>query len=168
MNTFALPPAIAELLAARDAVRSHYLEILRRQGSEVDLRFTLDGNLVGDIGEAIAAELFGIRLVETKATEGYDGYAPDGTTTVQIKATGTKRGPVFRNTPIKADHLLFFCLDFKSAIGTVIYNGPEAEARRKLGENFLGQRMASRSHVEAIGEAVPLELRLPRVDLIRV
>lgn len=166
MDTFALPPAIIELLAARDAVRAHYRSVLRRQGSEVDLRFTLDGNLVGDIGEAIAAELFGVKLVSAKATEGYDGHAPDGRT-VQIKATGTKRGPVFRNTPVKADHLLFFCLDFQNATGTVIYNGPESDARRKLGDGFLGQRMASRRHIEAIGTAVPSQLQLPRIDLSR-
>lgn len=167
MSTFALPPAIVELLAARDAVRAHYQGVLFRQGSEVDLRFTLDGNLVGDIGEAIAAELFGVRLVNAKATEGYDGYAPDGRMTVQVKATGTGRGPVFRNTPVKADHLLFFCLDFRNATGAVIYNGPEADARGKLGNNFLGQRMASRRYIEAIGAAVPRQLQLPRVDLIK-
>ena len=167
MNTFKLPPAIIELIAARDAVRAHYQNVLQRQGSEVDLCFTLDGNLVGDIGEAIAAELFGVKLVSVKATEGYDGYAPDGRTTVQIKATGTKRGPVFRNTPVKADHLLFFCLDFQNATGSVIYNGPEVDARRKLGDSFLGQRMASRRHIEAIGIAVPTQLQLPRIDLSR-
>jgi hypothetical protein len=165
MDTFKLPPAIAELLAARDAVRAHYQAALRRQGSKVDLRFTLDGNLVGDIGEAIAVELFGIKLVETKATEGFDGYSPNNKCTVQVKATGTKRGPVFRNTPIKADHLLFFCLDFPNAAGTVIYNGPEAYVRLKHSNHFQGQRMVSRSNIEEIGAAVPLELRLPRVDL---
>lgn len=149
---------------ARDMVRAHYQSVLLKQNSFIDLRFTLDGNLVGDIGEAIAVELFGIKLVKTKATEGYDGYAPDGRTTVQIKATGTKRGPVFRNTPIKAEHLLFFCLDLQNATGVVIYNGPEAEARKKLGDEFRGQRMASRSHIEALGAAVPLNLRLPRLD----
>ena len=96
-RTFALPPAIAALVQARGALRDHYRRVLREQGSEVDLGFTLDGNLIGDIGEALAAELFGVRLVETRSTEGIDGYARDGRT-VQVKATGTGRGPAFRCT----------------------------------------------------------------------
>ncbi|MGN6621187.1 MAG: DUF6998 domain-containing protein [Sphingomonas sp.] len=156
---------VADLIMARDAVRAHYQASLRNLRGRVELSFTLDGNLVGDLGEAIAAEMFGIELIETKATEGFDGFAPDGLTKVQIKATGTKRGPVFRDTLAKADHLLFFCLDFQKGTGSVIYNGPEAHVRTKLGAEFQGQRMVSRSHIEAIGEAVPHELRLPRVDI---
>ncbi len=41
MHTFPLPPAIAHLLEARNKVRSHYEEILRAQGSQVELKFTL-------------------------------------------------------------------------------------------------------------------------------
>lgn len=52
-TTFPLPPAIASLIAARNALRSHYREILVARGSTVELSFTLDGNLVGDIGEAL-------------------------------------------------------------------------------------------------------------------
>ena len=65
MDTFKLPPAIATLVDARNSVREHYETVLRSQGSNVELKFTLDGNLVGDIGEAIATELFGVKLVET-------------------------------------------------------------------------------------------------------
>lgn len=148
MRTFDLPPAIVDLLKARDVVRDHYQAMLRKQGSEVELKFTLDGNLVGDIGEAIAAELFGIKLVETKSTEGIDGYAPDGKTTVQIKATGTRRGPAFRNTETRADHLLFFCLDFEQAKGTVVFNGPEHYATGYLPRDFANQRMVTRKQIE--------------------
>ena len=45
---------------ARDAVRHHYRGVLAYMGSGHGLQFTLDGNLVGDIGEAIAGELFGV------------------------------------------------------------------------------------------------------------
>ena len=51
---FELPLSIQKLIAARNELKAHY--------SNVDLSFTLDGNLVGDLGEAIAAELFGLRL----------------------------------------------------------------------------------------------------------
>ena len=49
-TTFVLPPVIAAMVEARNEVRAHYAAILRQQGSETELNFTLDGNLVGDIG----------------------------------------------------------------------------------------------------------------------
>lgn len=162
MDTFPLPPAIAQLLEARNSVRQHYEKVLRAQGSHVDLKFTLDGNLVGDIGEAIATELFGVKLVETKSTEGIDGYAPDGRT-VQVKATGTKRGPAFRKTETRAEHLLFFCLDFENATGTVVFNGPEHHVTRYLPEDFTGQRMVTRPQIQRADGAVEEAERLPRL-----
>lgn len=162
MDTFALPPAIADLLEARNKVRKHYEAILRTQGSQVDLAFTLDGNLVGDIGEAIATELFGVRLVETKSTEGFDGYAEDDRT-VQVKATGTKRGPAFRQTETRAQHLLFFCLDFENATGSVAYNGPEHYVTKYLPKAFSGQRMVSRAQIRQANQQVQDRERLPRL-----
>jgi hypothetical protein len=162
MDTFSLPPAIAQLLEARNSVRRHYEKVLRAQGSQVDLKFTLDGNLVGDIGEAIATELFGVKLVETKSTEGIDGYAPDGRT-VQVKATGTKRGPAFRKTETRAEHLLFFCLDFENATGTVVFNGPEHHVTRYLPEEFRGQRMVTRPQIQRADAVVDDAERLPRL-----
>lgn len=161
METFRLPPAIIDLLAARNSVRAHYEDVLRKQGSQVELKFTLDGNLVGDIGEALAAELFNVKLVETKSTEGIDGYAPDGRT-VQVKATGTKRGPAFRKTETRADHLLFFCLDFESATGLVAYNGPERHVTRYLPENQTNQRMVTRPQIRQADALVADTERLPR------
>lgn len=72
MTRFKLPPVIAELVLARDRVRGHY--------NVPGLSFTLDGKLVGDIGEAVAAELFGLTLKPGGGT-GIDGHAPDGRTT---------------------------------------------------------------------------------------
>lgn len=95
------------MLSARNRLRTHYNELIGEMNSNVTLSFTFDGNLVGDIGEAIAVTLFGIQLVDVSSTEGFDGYAKDGRT-VQVKATGTDRGPAFRNTQARADHLLFF------------------------------------------------------------
>jgi hypothetical protein len=163
METFHLPAAINDLLTARNSVRAHYEDVLRKQGSQVDLKFTLDGNLVGDIGEALAAELFGVKLVETKSTEGIDGYAPDGRT-VQVKATGTKRGPAFRRTETRADHLLFFCLDFENATGLVAYNGPEHHVTRYLPENQTNQRMVTRPQIRQADALVAATERLPRID----
>lgn len=162
VNTFNLPPAITALVEARNLVRRHYIEVLRGQASEVDLKFTLDGNLVGDIGEALAAELFGVTLVETKSAEGIDGYLAGGRT-VQVKATGTRRGAAFRKTETRADHLLFFCRDFENAIGTVAYNGPEHHVTRYLPANQQAQRMVSRSQIRAANALVRPEERLLRL-----
>ena len=59
--------------------------------------------------------------------EGVDATAPDGRT-VQIKATGTRRGPAFRCTGIRADHLLFLDMDFVEQSVEIIFNGPERVA----------------------------------------
>ncbi|MDR7035095.1 DUF6998 domain-containing protein [Mesorhizobium sp. BE184] len=152
MQKFKLPPAISDLVFARNKLRDHY--------SAVGLRFTLDGNLVGDLGEAIAAELFGIRLVETRSIPGIDGYAPDGKTTVQVKATGTGRGPAFRQTETRAAHLLFFDLDFEEAQGTVVFNGPESIATKTLPVKFNNQRMVSPAQIRAADKKVEEHQRL--------
>lgn len=146
MQTFPLPTAIAELIAARNKLRDHYGQILAAKGSRVALSFTLDGNLVGDLGEAIAAELFDIKLVETRSAQGVDGYGPDGRT-VQVKATGTGRGPAFRCTEVCADHLLFFDLDFERCAITVLFNGPEHYIRKLLPQTFVNQRSLARSQI---------------------
>lgn len=161
-NTFLLPPAIAAVVQARNAVRDHYARLLRDQGSSVELKFTLDGNLIGDIGEALAAELFGVRLVQTKTTEGIDGFAADGRT-VQVKATGTGRGPAFRNTEIRADHLLFFDLNLEAGVGVVAFNGPEHYVTRNLPASFANQRMVTRQQVDKADREVKPEERLPRI-----
>jgi hypothetical protein len=158
-RNFPLPTALAELLAARNHVRAHYNKILAASHSDAELRFTLDGNLVGDIGEALALELFGVRLIKTKSTEGIDGYAPDGRT-VQVKATGTGRGPAFRNTETRADHLLFFELDFENGFGTVVFNGPEQYAVAMLPKQFVGQRSLSAAQIRSADLRVQDEERL--------
>ena len=163
MDTFKLPREIADLVEARNIVRNHYAGKLRQQASKVHLKFTLDGNLVGDLGEAIAVELFGIQLVEAKSTEGIDGYADDGRT-VQIKATGTGRGPAFRQTEIRADHLLFFDLDFDRAEGTVVFNGPEHHAVVCLPSTFTGPRALTPRQIREANRQVKPEERLRRID----
>ena len=91
MTKFKLPEELGDLVRARNAVRNHYRKALTERGCDVELKFTLDGNLVGDIGEALAVQLFGIRLTSSRSTEGVDGYLPDTDKTVQVKSTGTGR-----------------------------------------------------------------------------
>jgi hypothetical protein len=154
LKPFLLPPAIADLVRARNQLRTYYLS--------AGLKFTLDGNLVGDLGEAIAAELFQIRLVPARSTEGIDGYAPDGRT-VQVKATGTGRGPAFRFIETRADHLLFFDLDFERASGTVVFNGPEDIATENLPRQFIGQRSLTPRQIREADARVTQNQRLTMV-----
>ncbi|TIS99168.1 hypothetical protein [Mesorhizobium sp.] len=150
-----LPPVVAELITARNRLREHY--------KIAGLKFTLDGNLVGDIGEAVAAELFGIKLIEANGT-GIDGRAADGRS-VQVKATGTGRGPVFRCVDTRADHLLFFDIDFDSLRGEIIFNGPEHIALVKMPKAWVGQRPVSKVQIRAADALVPIEDRLRRIDV---
>ena len=154
MTNFNLPPIVGDLVNARNMLREHY--------SDSGLKFTLDGNLVGDLGEAIAVELFGIRLSEGNG-EGWDGLAPDGRT-VQVKATGTGRGPVFRDIEMRADHLLFFDLNFDDLKGMIIFNGPEAIALEVMPDSWEGQRSLTRNQIQAANERVKNEQRLSRID----
>lgn len=155
MDQFPLPPAVADLVAARNRLRSHY--------AAVGLKFTIDGNLIGDLGEAIAAELFGIVLTPGRVAEGIDGHAADGRS-VQVKATGTNRGPAFRLTETKADHLLFFDLDFERETGTVVFNGPESIATSLLPPAFTGQRSLTRQQIRAADARVMSADRLPMLN----
>ncbi|HLP66082.1 MAG TPA: hypothetical protein VK181_01035, partial [Rhizobium sp.] len=79
-----LPEPVRVLYAAHTAMCQHF--------AHTGLTFTLGGKLVGDIGEAVIAEAYGITLCRQR-TPGVDGYAADGRS-VQIKATGlAKAGP---------------------------------------------------------------------------
>lgn len=154
MRTFELPPIIADLVLARKRLRQHY--------SFVNIEFTLDGNLVGDIGEAVAAELFGLKLTSRNGT-GIDGVAPDGRT-VQVKATGTKRGPAFRMVDKRAEHLLFLDFDLDRLTGEIVFNGPEKIALGFLPTTWSNQRSLTSAQIRRADLLVPEEARLGRVQ----
>lgn len=153
MRVFDLPPVITDLVVARNRLRDHYLS--------ASLDFTLDGNLIGDIGEAVAAELFGLKLSPRNGT-GIDGYAPDGRT-VQVKATGTNRGPAFRMVDTRASHLLFLEFNLDDLKGEIIFNGPEEVALRFLPASWVGQRSLTKRQIRQADMLVPEDQRLPRI-----
>ena len=150
MRGFNLPPVITDLVLARNRLRDHYLS--------VSLDFTLDGNL---IGEAVAADLFGLNLSPRNGT-GIDGHAPDGRT-VQVKATGTNRGPAFRMIDTRAQHLLFLEFDLDSLKGEIIFNGPEEVALRLLPTSRVGQRSLTKRQIRQADTLVPENQRLSRI-----
>ena len=110
---------------------------LRTSSAHPTLSFTPDGKLVGDIGESIAASLYGLTLCTTRV-RGVDGHSNDGRS-VQIKTTGKlKRGPAFTPGNCSTDLLIFLVIDFQSETATIVYNGPEGPIREVLPEDFSG------------------------------
>ncbi|MBR8207531.1 hypothetical protein KDW61_02525 [Burkholderia cenocepacia] len=119
-----LPPLIEQLRDAQRALVNHF--------ATTGLKFTLDGRLVGDIGEAIALEYFAIER-PTSRTKGVDAIVSETRQTVQIKTTGQpSAGPAFSRGTAVADLLLFLRLDMLSGTAVVLYNGPEEPIRKRL------------------------------------
>jgi uncharacterized protein DUF6998 len=146
-----LPNIVRDLISARNQLRHHY----KASG----LKFTLDGNLVGDIGEAVASEIFDL-ILEPGNSSAIDGRTRDGRT-VQIKATGTNRGPAFRNTVKRAEHLIFLSFDFENLTGEVIFNGPEEIVLEILPKEWIGQRSLTRQQIVNADSRVQNGQRLP-------
>jgi hypothetical protein len=87
-------------------------------------KFTLDGHLVGSIGETIAAAMFEIDLLRS-STPGRDAWATGGGT-VEIKATYGRGGVGLRDTSrTEAKSLIVLRLSREpGAEHEVVYNGP--------------------------------------------
>jgi hypothetical protein len=152
MTTIKLPASIAELVSAHERVVAEW--------SATGLKFTLDGRLVGDIAEAVAAEEFGLDFPK-KRKPGVDLLTRGpNQRSVQVKASGIGKGPAFTPGKGSADFLIFMLIDFKNCTAQIVYNGPEVPVRGKLPVNFSGTKRVK------INEIVKLDteqtLRLPR------
>jgi hypothetical protein len=121
-------------------------------------RFTIDGRLVGDIGEIVAALEFDIEL-DAISQPLHDGTTSDGRR-VQVKATFQDH-LTFTKTP---DFLLGLKLSPDGSY-EVIFNGPgivifDAFAHRKsISEKLL--RFSNKRLLE-LSQNVPNALRIPR------
>jgi len=117
-------------------------------------RFTLDGHLVGSIGEVIAAYMFDLELLRA-STMGHDAMARDGRR-VEIKLTQGK-STALRHEP---EHLIVLQRSKRKAV-EVIYNGPGKPAwdlAGKMASN--GQRCIRVSKLKGLNAAVASEARL--------
>ncbi|MBN8243963.1 hypothetical protein JF546_13155 [Nitratireductor aquimarinus] len=125
-------------------------------------KFTLDGMLVGDIGEVLAHKHFGIEI-HKPIRHGVDGVCPRGYP-VQVKATGTGGGPVLNlSYPLQTDQrLLFFELDFKTGNAHVIFNGPEQIARSMVPPTSTSRRLTPKQ-IRKADLLVDDKDRIPRV-----
>lgn len=85
-------------------------------------RFTLDGRMVGDIGEVLVERYFAVRL-EKNQKAGYDGIMEaDGATKVEIKVT---RNEVYQFRKI-TDRVIALSLDSDTNEVEIVFNGPGA------------------------------------------
>lgn len=121
-------------------------ETFREEGRH----FTLDGHLLGSMGEAYAAKMYGIELFDS-SKEIHDGTAPDGRL-VQIKVT--QRTSIGLGS--EPEHLLVFHVT-KDGEFIEVYNGPgdivwELVKDRKMPKN--GQYQISLSKLGALAETV--------------
>ncbi|MEM7689581.1 MAG: hypothetical protein AAF291_11215 [Pseudomonadota bacterium] len=145
---FRLPDAVGKIAEATRALRDRY--------SDTELDFTPDGKFVGDLGEAIAMEMFGIQLDQRKGIDGYFGDVP-----VQVKATGrSKGGAVFRSIDEAHPdntHLIVYFIDWSRSEGELIFNGKESLVRPNCKK---GQREASRHKMlttDTLGDELPIK-----------
>ncbi len=121
-------------------------------------RFTIDGRLVGDVGEVIAGLEYDISLHEISQPE-YDGVTSDGRR-VQVKAT-FKDSLTFKTTP---DYFLGFKL-YEDGRYEEIFNGPghlifeKYKHRAGIGVSLLS---FPNSALRELSLAVPADDRIPK------
>lgn len=109
-------------------------------------KFTLDGHLVGSIGEVIAAEVLGLTLYPM-SRPGHDAYDANGD--VQIKMTGGNSVAMYAT----CDRLVVLRV-VSPQEAEIVYDGPGAPAWERagtMGKN--GQRVVSLSRLRAIQAA---------------
>jgi hypothetical protein len=118
-------------------------------------KFTLDGHLVGSIGEALAADQYGLDLLPT-GTKTHDATAPDGRL-VQIKLTQGS-AVALRSCP---DHMIVLRME-RTGSTTEVYNGPGTPAWNAAGKmQSNGQRRIGTSKLLTLMDAVLTAERLP-------
>lgn len=120
-------------------------------------KFTLDGHLVGSIGEVVAAYIFDLDL-NPASTLGHDGTTPDGRK-VEIKLT-QGRGVAIRHEP---EHLVVLHRPKGGPI-RIVFNGPGGLAWAAAGKmQKNGQRPISLSRLSKLAADVPTCERLPEI-----
>ena len=107
---------IAELVRELYAVRDKLVEAAADRGLS-NLTFTLDGKLVGDIGELYAVEHYGLNLLPP-GTSVHDCEAPNGVK-IQVKTTQKAEGTSIDSEP---EHLIVLLLNPDGSFKE-IYNG---------------------------------------------
>ena len=121
-------------------------------------KFTIDGHLVGSIGEVLVSERYGLTLLPN-STQTHDAEAEDGRL-VQIKATQTKRIAISS----EPDFLIAIQIQ-ENGTWLEIYNGPGGsvwENAGKLQKN--GQRPISVAKLKSLMKTVPDSQRIQPLE----
>ena len=129
-----LADKIKELYRITNELESNYL----------GRKFTIDGHLVGSIGEVIVAEYYGLTLLPN-STKTHDAVSKDGKY-VQIKATQVQSISISS----EPDYLIAIKL-FSDGSWKEVYNGPGKPAWDKAGKmQKNGQRPISLSKLKKL------------------
>lgn len=156
-----LPTAVKAVAEARNKLRAQYRH--HKLKNEKYLEFTPDGKFVGDLGEAIAAELFDLELDPGKHIDGYTKCAERRP--VQIKATGRSKGTFQFRKSDYADHLkvhlLAIRIDWDSCKYEVVYNGPESKVRP------IWKASESRAKDVTLGQMIKAQQTVPRSSMLQ-
>ena len=120
-------------------------------------KFTVDGHLVGSIGEVIVAEHYGLSLLPN-STKTHDAVSKEGKQ-VQIKATQVK-GIAISSEP---DYLIVIRI-FPDGSWEEIYNGPGKAAWDNAGKmQKNGQRPISLSKLRNLMGSVNINDKIERI-----
>ena len=129
-------------------------------------RFSLDGKLVGDLGEVIAAERYGLELVENPSAKGHDAIrvGADGSRKrVEVKATQVETNrsiiafsPTVLDRP--PDELVVLVIQPDGSVEEA-YNGPASPILAELRGSGDRQRTISLARIRRIGADVEVQWR---------
>ncbi len=131
-----------------DAVRQLLQIVQQLQDAYPKKKFTLDGRLVGDLGEILVENAYDVELFEDLKKH-HDGKASDGKQ-VQIKAT------MQNSLTFPVDHTPDYYLGIKilpDGKFTVIFNGPG-----KIAKEAVKNRKPTKTNLHSIGIAALTKL----------
>lgn len=149
---------VAKLVREFYVVRDKLAAAAGKRGLS-DLKFTLDGKLVGDIGEFYAVEHYALRLLPP-GSHTHDARARDGRR-VQVKATQKPQGISLDTQP----ELLLVLLLKQDGSFEEIYNGPGSGPWRVANKpDKKGYRFVSHGKLIRLNKEVPSSQRLPERD----
>lgn len=145
-----IPEAVKEMLSIVERLCAAYPK----------KKFTLDGRLVGDLGEVLVEDKYNLKLYED-VKKHHDAECPDGRL-VQIKAT------MKETLTFPADHVPNYYLGVQvKADGTFIevFNGPGAIAWEAVKNR---SKPKTNLHSISVGALKKLQAKVPQEDRIKV
>ena len=140
-----------------DKIKELYKITNELESSYPGRKFTIDGHLVGSIGEVIVAEHYGLELLRN-STETHDAVSADGKN-VQIKATQINRSSISS----EPDYLIVIKI-FSDGSWEEVYNGPGKPVWDNAGKmQKNGQRPVSLSKLRSLMISVDKKDTIARV-----